>query len=170
MIEQNVQVLRCDDDLISVRMGAQTGCTACDNGQGCGAGLFAKLLRNKPVVLELARDGLTVETGQMLTLAFPESVYVKMVFAYYGWPLLAALAGALFGHGLATWLTFASGPVDLATLIGGILAAWIGIRVTGRSGMANVFLNSLDIRICFPSTTPNMCTGKVQKHRTINTF
>ena len=140
------------------------------SGQGCGAGLFAKLLRSKPVVLELARADLDVEAGQMLTLAISESGYVKMVFASYGWPLLAALAGALAGHGLGTWLGFGKGPVDGITLLGGILAAWLSIRLTRRLGIAHIFMNSMNISICFPSTTPNICTGKVQKQSTINTF
>lgn len=170
MIEQNVQVLRCDGDRMWVRMGAQTGCSACDNGRGCGAGVFAKLVRNKPVILELARAGLEVEAGQMLTLAFPERVYLKMVFASYGWPLLAALAGALAGHGLGTWLKFGAGLTDAATLLGGILAAWLIIRFIRRLGTEDIFLSSLDMSVCFSSTTPNMCTGKVQKRSTINTF
>ena len=72
MIEQNVQVLRCSNEKLWVRMGSQSGCTACDSGKGCGAGLFAKLLQRKPVTLELARKDLEVKVGQMLTLAFPE--------------------------------------------------------------------------------------------------
>jgi sigma-E factor negative regulatory protein RseC len=170
MIEQNVQVLRFDDDHLWVRMGAQTGCSACDNGQGCGAGLFAKLIRKKPVILELPRDGLKVEAGQMLTLAFPERVFVKMVFTSYGSPLLAAIAGAFAGHGLAGWLNLGAGLTDATTLFGGILAAWLILRVARRLGNANILLNSLETSVYFPSTTPNICAGKVQKRSTINTF
>ena len=94
MIEQNVQVVRCQEKRVWVRLGSQTGCTACDNGNGCGAGIFAKLLQRKPVILELAQNDMSVEPGQMVTLAFSEQVYLKLVFASYGWPLLAALAGA----------------------------------------------------------------------------
>ena len=159
MIEQNVQVLRCENERLWVRMGSRSGCTACDNGKGCGAGLFAKLIRNKPVVLELARNDLEVESGQMLTLAVPEQVYLKLVFASYGWPLLAALGGAFMAHGLAVWLQFSPVLVDAATLIGGILAAWFIIHLTRRRGTSSDVLSLLDISICFPSATPNMCTG-----------
>jgi len=65
-------------------MGSQSGCTACDDGRGCGAGLFAKLLRRKPVVLELARNDIDVEAGQMLTLAVPEQLFMRLVLASYG--------------------------------------------------------------------------------------
>lgn len=163
MIEQNVQVLRCGNERLWVRMGSRSGCTACDNGKGCGAGLFAKLIRNKPVILELARNNLEVESGQMLTLAVPEQVYLKLVFASYGWPLLAALGGAFAGYSLTTWLQFSPVPVDAATLIGGILAAWFIIRLTRHRGVARDALSSLDISICFPSATPNICTGSLKK-------
>jgi len=98
MIEQNVRVLRCQGERMWIRMGSQSGCTACDNGKGCGAGLFAKLLQRKPVEIELARSDLSIEAGQMLTLAFPEQVYIKLVLASYGWPLLAALLPHMAGH------------------------------------------------------------------------
>jgi len=163
MIEQNVQVLRCDRESLWVRIGTQSGCTACDNGEGCGAGLFAKLLRRKPVTLELARKDLKVEAGQMLTLAFPEHVYIKMVSASYGWPLLAALAGAFGGHSLGMWLQFTPVAIDAATLFAGILAAWLGMGVFKHRNTAATILNSLHMTICIPSNTPNMCTGTVGK-------
>ena len=133
MIEQNVQVLRCENERLWVRMGSRSGCTACDNGKGCGAGLFAKLIRNKPVILELPRNNLEVESGQMLTLAVPEQIYLKLVFASYGWPLLAALGGAFAGYSLAAWLQLSPVLVDAATLVGGILACSRSVP-TGRRG------------------------------------
>jgi len=163
MIEQNVQVLRCNRESLWVRMGTQSGCTACDNGKGCGAGLFTKLIRRKPVILELARNNLKVEAGQMLTLAFPQQVYIKMVFASYGWPLLAALAGAFGGYGLGTWLQFTPAVIDVATLSTGIMAAWLSLRIFRSQKFAKTILNSLHMTICIPSNTPNMCTGAMRK-------
>lgn len=163
MIEQNVQVLRCENERLWVRMGSRSGCTACDNGKGCGAGLFAKLIRNKPVILELPRNNLEVESGQMLTLAVPEQIYLKLVFASYGWPLLTALGGAFAGYSLAAWLQLSPVLVDAATLVGGILAALFIIRFTRHRGTARDVLSSLDISICFPSATPNICTGSFEK-------
>jgi len=159
MIEQNVQVLRCDAEQLWVRMGSQTGCAACDNGKGCGAGLFAKLIQHKPVILELARRDVEVEAGQMLTLAFPERLYLKLVFASYGWPLLAALAGALGGYGLGTWLQFGAVLIDVVTFSGGILAAGLIMRLIRRRTTGEMILDALEMTVCFPSATPNMCTG-----------
>ena len=163
MIEQNVQVVRCQEKRVWVRLGSQTGCTACDNGNGCGAGIFAKLLQRKPVVLELARNDMSVEPGQMVTLAFSEQVYLKLVFASYGWPLLAALAGAFAGHGLGTWLAVGPGLIDMATLSGGVLAGIFVMRlIKSRRNTENV-LNSLQTTVYYPSATPNMCSRKEQE-------
>ena len=159
MIEQNVHVLQCNDERVWVRMGSQTGCTACDNGQGCGAGLFAKLLRRKPVVLELARNDVDVEAGQMLTLAFPEQLFMKLVLTSYGWPLLAALAGAYAGFVAGSELQLGSQMTDVLTLVAGGLAAWVILRLLRRTNMAESVLKSLNMTVCRTSETPDMCQG-----------
>jgi len=163
MIEQNVQVLRSDRDSIWVRMGSRSGCTACDNGKGCGAGLFTKLIQRKPVTLKLVRSEMNVEAGQMLTLAFPGQVYMKLVLASYGWPLVAALVGALAGHSLATMSALQPVVIDLAALAGGVLAAVLTLRLFRHRGIEETIINSLHMTICIPSNTPNMCTDKLNK-------
>jgi len=157
MIEQNVQVVRCQDERLWVRMGSQSGCTACDNGQGCGAGLFAKLLQRKPVVIELERKDLDVEVGQMVTLAFPEKIYLKLVLASYGWPLMAALAGAFMGFGLGRWLQLGPILTDVATLGCGLLAGAYLVRIFKGRNNSKMLLNSLHMTVCYPAVTPDMC-------------
>jgi len=159
MIEQNVQVLQCSDERIWVRMGSRTGCTACDNGEGCGAGLFTKLLRRKPVVLELARNDIDVQAGQMLTLAFPEQLFMKLVFTSYGWPLLAALAGAYSGYVAGAWLQLGPLMIDMLTLAAGGLAAWTLLRLTRHANTTETVLNSLSMTACLRSVTPGLCKG-----------
>ena len=159
MINQNVQVVRCEKERFWVRMGSQSGCSACENGRGCGAGLFAKLLHRKSVELEFSRNNLNVETGQMITLAFSEKVYLKLVLASYGWPLLAALLGAFAGHGLFTNLNFGPVMIDVATLVGGLLAAVIVIRFIKKRVSTDVILSSLNATVCYPSIAPHMCNG-----------
>ncbi len=161
MIEQNVQVVRCHGDRFWVRLGSLSGCTACDNGNGCGAGVFAKLLQRKPVIIELARNDLCIEPGQMVTLSFPEKIYMKLVLASYGWPLLAALAGALAGHELGLWLQFGPTLIDAVTLSGGLLACGLLVRLLKNQINASVVLNSLRTTVYYPSTTPNMCSRVV---------
>jgi positive regulator of sigma E activity len=162
MIEQNVHVLQCSGERMWVRMGSQTGCTACDNGRGCGAGLFAKLLQRKPVVLELARNDINVEAGQMLTLAVPGQLFVKLVLTSYGWPLLAALAGAYAGYGAGSWLQWDPQMIDLATLAAGGLAGWLFLRLIRRSNTTETILKSLRVTACRLPDTPSLCNGSTK--------
>jgi len=159
MIKQNVQVVRCQGESLWVRLGSQSGCTACDNGNGCGAGLFAKLLQRKSVIIELARNNMSVEPGQMVTLAFPEKVYMKLVLSSYGWPLLAALAGAFAGHALGSWLKLGPGLIDAGALSGGLLAGWGIMHLLKNQINADAVFNSLYTTVYFPSVTPNMCNN-----------
>jgi sigma-E factor negative regulatory protein RseC len=162
MIEQNVQVVACRGERIWVRLGSQSGCTACDNGNGCGAGVFAKLLQRKPVVLELEQNELSVKPGQMVTLAFPEQVYMKLVFASYGWPLLAALVGAFAGHGLGEWLQLGPGLIDIVTLSAGLLAGGFTMRFIKGRGDTGTVLRSLNTMVYYPAETPDMCNSAVK--------
>jgi len=159
MIEQNVQVVRCRDQRIWVRLGAQAGCSVCAAGNGCGAGIFSSLLQRKPAIIELARQDIDVSPGQMVTLAFPEQVYLKVVLAYYGWPLLAALIGALAGYALGNWLEFGALLLDASTLAGAILAGGMLLQVLNRTGNSGSALDSLHMAVYHPSPTPDMCAG-----------
>ncbi|NOR19346.1 MAG: hypothetical protein GQ538_04590 [Xanthomonadales bacterium] len=163
MIEQNVQVVRCSDDRMWVRMGSRSGCSACDNGNGCGAGVFAKLLQGKPVIMELARGDVSIRPGQMVTLGFSEQVYLRLVFAYYGWPLLAALAGAFAGYQFGIWAGVSPGLVDLTTLVGGLLAGGLLLRSLKKGDNTGAFLKLLHTTVYSPSATPNMCSAEVKE-------
>ena len=160
MIEQNVQLVSCNGDRMRVRLGSQTGCSACDNGEGCGAGLFAKLLARKPVVMELDRRGLDVQAGQMLTLSFPESVYIKLVAVSYGWPLLALLAGAWIGHSLAQLMGLEALWIDVGALGMGVLGGALAVRLNNQQKLAGIMLNSMHMAVCRPSAQPGRCANE----------
>ena len=163
MIEQNVQVVRCSDNRMWVRMGTQSGCTACNNGEGCGAGVFAKLLKRQSVIMEMERSDENIRAGQMVTLGFSEQVYLKLVFAYYGWPLLAALAGGFAGFRLATLAQAGPAIIDLLTLTGGLLAGGLLLRILKNGDSVNMFLKALQTTIYIPSDTPNICRVEAKK-------
>jgi sigma-E factor negative regulatory protein RseC len=158
MIEQNVQIIRCQDERMWVRLGSQSGCRACDNGQGCGAGLFARLLHRKPVEIELKRNELKVEPGQMLKLALPEKLYIRLVAASYGWPLLAALVGASAAYSFSANSQMDPMMIDLATLSVGLLSGILTIRLCRKRTDTAAILNSLQSKVYFLSETPNMCS------------
>ena len=127
MIEQPARVIAADGGFARVRVGARAGCTACDKGRGCGAGLFGRLLGNGTVDLELPNpDG--ARPGQRVRLGIPERLFLRLTWGLYGWPLLAGLAGAVIGHYGLLRLGGPSMPPlaqDLAALAAGVLfGAW----------------------------------------------
>lgn len=122
MIEQRGRVTRIDGDAAQVRLGGQSGCPACDAGEGCGAGIFGRLLRRSGAEVTVAnRRG--ARPGQSVMLGIPESTYLSLVMGLYGWPLLAALAGAVLAFQAGLPVFGDQGwRIDVAAALGGILA------------------------------------------------
>jgi len=127
VIEQQGQVVSVAANRVFVRLGGRSGCAACDAGHGCGAGIFGRLLRRRPVVLEFD-NCLAAKPGQAVMVGLPESRLLALASRFYLYPLLAGLVGAVFGHYLSMVLETATGAADaltaLAALGAGGLAAW----------------------------------------------
>lgn len=128
MIEQQGQVVAVNDGCVSVRLGGTSGCSACDAGKGCGAGVFGRLLQRKPVVLEFD-NALQARTGQAVMVGLPESLYLKLVSRFYLYPLLAGMAGAAAGHAAASGFQWTTWGVDVFALASGLAAAYATVRV-----------------------------------------
>ena len=138
MIEQQAQVVRVEDDQVSVRVGAGSGCSACDAGKGCGAGVFGKLLKRRPVTLSFVND-CNARVGQVVKVGISEIVFMRLVYRFYGLPLLAGLAGAVFGHQIGVVKGVGAGLIDALTLTVALVVAalfiWTG-RQKGVSGLS----------------------------------
>lgn len=128
MIEQQGRVVAAGSDRISVRLGASSGCSACDAGRGCGAGVFGRLLQRKPVVIDF-RNTIGADTGQAVVVGLPETLFMALVSRLYLYPLLAGLAGAIGGHLVATALGWTDGVTDFAALVAGLAAAALVLRL-----------------------------------------
>lgn len=125
MIEQQGSVVGLDGPRALVRIGPVSGCPACEKGQGCGAGVFGRLLQRRPIVLSLA-NGLGARPGNTVRVAIPEGVFLRLAARFYLVPVLAALAGAAAGHHLGIESGASNGIVDMAAAAGalaGLLAA-----------------------------------------------
>lgn len=117
MIEQQGRVVRVSRTAAWVAVGGQSGCFACDAGRGCGAGIFGRLLRRKP--LELAFDNPAGwPVGQAVTLGIPESVFLGLILRWYALPLVAGLVGAVICHHISGLYGVSKGGSDLFTLAG----------------------------------------------------
>jgi sigma-E factor negative regulatory protein RseC len=122
MIEQQGQVIEVSEGCASVRLGGNSGCPACDAGKGCGAGVFGRLLQRKPVVL-LLENTINARTGQAVVAGLPESLFLRLVFRLYLFPLLAGLVGAALGHYLSIQYGAGTSLTDGIALVGAVAAA-----------------------------------------------
>jgi sigma-E factor negative regulatory protein RseC len=124
MIEQQGRIVRAEEGRAWVAIGPQGGCSACDAGQGCGAGLFGRLLRRGPATLRVINTQ-ELRVGQAVVLGIPELFFLRLVLRLYAWPLLGGLAGALICHQVSGAFGWNRGVTDLLTLIGLVGCAWL---------------------------------------------
>lgn len=119
MIEQQGKVVTVVNGRACVRLGGTSGCASCDAGKGCGAGVFGRILKRRPVVLEL-ENHVNAEQGQAVIVGIPEALYLRLILRLYLVPLLAAIVGAAVAYYLAR--LSGSGPLgtDALTLLGGL--------------------------------------------------
>jgi sigma-E factor negative regulatory protein RseC len=127
VLEQQGQVIAAAGGRASVRLGGQSGCAACDAGRGCGAGVFGRLLRRRPVVLEFDNH-VGARCGQAVLIGVSEQWFLRLAMRFYLVPLLAGLAGAAVGHHLSLMLQTGTAGRDLLALAGagaaGAAALW----------------------------------------------
>lgn len=121
MIAQQGQVVGLEGGEALVRIGGASGCPKCDAGEGCGAGVFGRLLRRKPVILH-APNLIGARVGDTVQLGISDRQFLTLVFRLYGSPLLAALLGAAAGHALAVTVGYERIGSDLLALVLAILA------------------------------------------------
>ena len=126
MIEQQGVVVASSGGQAQVRLGGRAGCSACDAGRGCGAGIFGRLLRRRPVVLSL-ENALAAGQGQAVVVGLPETWFLTLVTRFYLYPLLAGLVGAILGHYVSSKFEPGAAVLDAAALLGALLAGMAAV-------------------------------------------
>ena len=104
LITERARVLRVNGNTAWVHCESQAGCARCAAGEGCGAGLFAKLLRGRlqelPVNVPSELVG-QVGPGDAVLLGLPVSAVQDASLLLYGVPLAGLLVGAVAGGQLS---------------------------------------------------------------------
>ena len=160
MIEQQGQVTAVSGDVASVRLGGSAGCSACDAGRGCGAGIFGRLLRRKPAVLELDNP-IGARVGQAVVVGVPESTFLQLVFRVYLLPLIAGLAGAVLGHYLSVLNQAGPGLTDGSTLLAGLTAAAIAMTWNRKWNREFPRINAVHLLRAVERSQADRCIGPV---------
>ena len=133
MIEQQGVVVTSDERRVSVRLGGRSGCSACDAGRGCGAGVFGRLLQKRPVTLSFDNH-LRARPGQAVLVGVPEKLFLALVLRFYLYPLLGGLAGATVGFLAASSLELSPGFHGIA----GRRRGRPGLAAQGQAGRKGI--------------------------------
>jgi len=142
MIEQQGQVVAAEASRVLVRMGGKSGCSACDAGRGCGAGLFGRMLKRRPVLLSFDNH-LQAAPGQSVVVGLPEALFLTLVSRFYLFPIVAGLVGGGIGHYVSGKLLLEASAADGLTLLVAVLAGAIvlwgnryrSVKYTGSAGV-----------------------------------
>lgn len=146
MISERARVLRVADGIAWVHCESQAGCARCAAGEGCGGGVFARLLRGRLQELPLALPGPMadqVAAGDWVLVGLSTRAVQAASMLLYGLPLLGLVVGASAGD---LWLggDLAALAGAVAGLVAGFLAAHARARrLADDPGMAPVLLRRL---------------------------
>ena len=141
-----------------VRVGGQSGCSVCDSGNGCGAGLFGRLLRRRPLELELPGK-FDISEGQAVILGIPENQYLRLVARLFGWPLIVGLFAAALAQYWAVAGGLSRGQIDLVAALGGLSGAAAALNFWARASKPNI--STADIRLMTPESEFPACDAPV---------
>ncbi|MWJ26756.1 Fis family transcriptional regulator [Halomonas sp. ZH2S] len=116
LLVRAAQVVECKGNRVIVEVMGQEGCARCEQGGGCGAGLF---IRSQRWHLEVVAPK-PLAIGEVVSLALPRKTLSLLAATVYALPLVFALIIAGVGQGLfeAPWMA----PVGFFVgLLGSIL-------------------------------------------------
>jgi len=126
MIDAQGTISALDGEYAIVRMD-EAGCGRCHEDGGCGGNNLGKMLCSTPRTFRVLNPG-KAAVGDSVRVAIADGAVRRSATYAYGLPLLALFAGALGGAALAG---------DLGSIfggIGGLLAAWFGLRRVQQRG------------------------------------
>lgn len=98
------RVCRSDTQSLTLMFERPEHCQRCQAGQGCGAGLWARLfVSTQPTTMTVPRQHLhghqdaqqTFVDGDWVRVGVPSTVLARAAFSVYGWPLLVFVATLL---------------------------------------------------------------------------
>lgn len=128
MIENLAVVTDRQGRCVRLRTASPTGCARCDAGEGCGGGVFGKLVARRLQGLSLDDPDLDLQPGQHVVLGIDDKVFLRATAGIYLLPLASLLVAAL----LARIIGFSEPAMALAGVTGLLAGLWLAPRLQRR--------------------------------------
>lgn len=126
-IEQGI-VEKASKRKAMVRITQSDACATCDSKDSCGVS------SDKKIVIEVAND-LQANIGDHVEISMPESSLLKLSLLVYLLPVVALIAGACLGAGLAPVLNMDSTLASV--IVGGLAMAIVFCALKWLDGISN---------------------------------
>jgi positive regulator of sigma E activity len=166
VIEQQGRIIALDSGMATIEVGSVSGCSACESGVGCGAGIFAQLLRRKKTELIVSNE-IQAKRGEVVIIGIPERLFMSLLFRLYLVPLLSGLAGAVLGFILANAVEMQPAYTDMMTLIGAVLFLTAGLLFGRKFQQTESSLAALELLRPADAKEPGLsCMSDVDLNRT----
>lgn len=119
MIENLAIVQQRIGSKVALSSYQRSGCARCEAGEGCGGGVFGKLIKVQLRGLSLRDPGLDLRPGDTVVLGLPEIALLRATSLAYLLPLLTLFAAASAAA--------ATGLSDPAVAMLGLLGLGLGM-------------------------------------------
>ena len=141
MFTHSGRIVAVDDRHVRVCVTPRPGCARCEAGQGCGGGLFGRLVSRGESELTVRRPSGRVAPGDAVRIGVPARSLVRASIVVYGLPLVGLLVGSAAGG----WLAGA----DAGAIAGGVVGLVSGI-LAGRAAAGGK--DGLGLRVLSPES------------------
>ncbi|NNF16027.1 MAG: SoxR reducing system RseC family protein [Gammaproteobacteria bacterium] len=126
MLIECAHITAVHGDQITLESSRPANCARCAAGQGCGGGIFARLVASqKSQITVSAGRNHTWQPGQQVRLQLPANAVLKAAALVYILPLAGLMLGAALGAGIGT----SDQAVAAGSLLGLLVAAALVWRV-----------------------------------------
>jgi sigma-E factor negative regulatory protein RseC len=149
VIEESGLIVATVGDEAWVETSRRSSCGSCE-AKGCGTGALSQVLGRRTQRLQV-KNPIGAAVGDQVVLGIEESALLKGSLAVYLVPLLALLAGGLFGEVMAAQMALpAEGMSILFALLALVLSLfWLrrfNRRAAGDGRFSAVILRRADLR------------------------
>ncbi len=147
MIEENGTVVATEGREAWVETSRRSSCGSC-SAKGCGTGALSQVLGRRSQRLRV-ENPINAATGERVVLGIDESAVIRGSLAVYLVPLLALMAGGLFGEMMAAQLAMSAEGMSIvcSAVALGVALIWLrhfNRRVASDSRFSAVILRRAD--------------------------